>query len=82
MLAAFLGVMIVAIFTIQVRKLYGEATIDAALYNLDTPCITDFTVEGEISQALYADFKSNSRDGVGSIQDLKKFLSEKICAEL
>ena len=72
--------MIIVVFSASVKKLYGEVMIDAALYNLDKSCITDFTVEGEITKDLYEDFKSNSSSG--SIQELKESLSDRIRSDL
>ena len=49
---------------LSLRYIYAEATIDAALYDLDRTDITDFAVEGEISKEL-------SQTDCRSIQEMK-----------
>ena len=45
-MTALLGVLIMAVLAFSLRYIYAEATIDAALYDLERTDITDFAVEG------------------------------------
>ena len=53
LLAAMFGVLMLVIFAFSLRYIYAEATIDTALDDMDKTELTDFTVEGNISDKLY-----------------------------